>query len=125
MRPSRACITDGVTWWYLKGYCHQKVDGKVKGMFKFDFSPKGGPSELVADWDHFSKIKFPDGNVWYKPEGPGTQYPSQEKHMSPTVLQPYYAPTAIFALLVALFVVGAVVARKGRKATALPIVEQL
>ena len=52
---------DGESWWFLTGICHDETG---KGMFRFDFSPKGGPSDLTAKWDHFSKITFPDGNVW-------------------------------------------------------------
>lgn len=51
-----------------------KVYGKVKGdQVVIDFSPKGGPSEVVAQWSGESELyerategifKFPDGNVW-------------------------------------------------------------
>lgn len=71
---------DGVSWWYLTGDCHGPGgEGSDEfGPFKFvsktyfavDFSPKGGPADLVAEWDHHSLIKFPDGNTWYKPDGP-------------------------------------------------------
>ena len=57
---------DGKTWWYLQGICHDVTDNN-KPMFRFDFSPKGGPSDLTASWDHKTKIAFPDGNTWFKP----------------------------------------------------------
>jgi len=57
---------DGKTWWYLEGICHD-VNDNLRPMFKFDFSPKGGPKDLEAWWDHNKIIKFPDGNVWKKP----------------------------------------------------------
>ena len=65
---------DGVTWWHLVGDCHgpgTPGDGEYKFVskdyFRVDFSPKGGPKDVVGSWDHKSLIKFPDGNTWYKP----------------------------------------------------------
>ena len=31
-----------------------------------DFSPKGGPADVVGQWLGTGGIKFPDGNVWAK-----------------------------------------------------------
>jgi hypothetical protein len=44
-----------------------KVQGKMKNSNEaiLDFSPKGGPSNLVGTWDG-SGIVFPDGNKWTK-----------------------------------------------------------
>ena len=44
-----------------------KIQGKMKSNTEalVDFSPKGGPSNLVATWDG-SGIVFPDGNKWTK-----------------------------------------------------------
>mmetsp|Transcript_33749 Transcript_33749/g.81596 ORF Transcript_33749/g.81596 Transcript_33749/m.81596 type:complete len:196 (+) Transcript_33749:127-714(+) len=52
-RPSRADL------WQIKG----KTKGKDEAFL--DFSPKGGPSDLVGKWDG-SGIVFPDGNKWTK-----------------------------------------------------------
>uniref|UniRef100_A0A7S0GII3 Uncharacterized protein n=1 Tax=Proboscia inermis TaxID=420281 RepID=A0A7S0GII3_9STRA len=47
-----------------------KVTGKLLAQDKavIDFSPKGGPSDLVGKWDA-GGIVFPDGNKWIKIEG--------------------------------------------------------
>ena len=37
---------DGTTWWSIKGSC----SGKGMTQLKFDFSPKGGPSDASATW---------------------------------------------------------------------------
>ena len=32
-----------------------------------DFSPKGGPKDLVGEWrEDVAGVRFPDGNVWSK-----------------------------------------------------------
>jgi len=64
---------DGTSWWALRGDCHGP--GTIEeGNFSFvsqeyfavDFTPKGGPN-LVATWDHRTRIDWPDGNTWLKP----------------------------------------------------------
>jgi hypothetical protein len=47
--------------WRLTGYVTEKGDK----MF-VDFSPKGGPKDLVATYE--GGIKFPDGNTWTRKE---------------------------------------------------------
>jgi len=44
-----------------------KIQGKIKSNTEalIDFSPKGGPSDLVGTWDG-EGIVFPDGNKWTK-----------------------------------------------------------
>lgn len=45
-----------------------KLTGKLAGLasgVKFDFSPKGGPTDLIATFDG-SGLVFPDGNKWPK-----------------------------------------------------------
>ena len=55
---------DGTTWWSIKGSC----SGKGMTQLKFDFSPKGGPSDASATWaksaDGVETATFSDGNVW-------------------------------------------------------------
>jgi len=76
---------DGTSWWYLKGNCHGTVDATGKftfisrDYFRVDFSPKGGPADLVASWDHKTLIKFPDGNTWFKPD---RAKPSAKLHLT-------------------------------------------
>ena len=45
-----------------------QLQGKITGDEIFiDFSPKGGPKDLVGKWeDSPSGIRFPDGNKWTK-----------------------------------------------------------
>jgi hypothetical protein len=47
-----------------------KIQGKMKSNSEamIDFSPKGGPSNLLGTWDG-SGIVFPDGNKWTKIAG--------------------------------------------------------
>ena len=54
---------DGKTWWFLQGICH---DENKTPMFRFDFSPKGGPKEVVARWNGLGLEFEADGNVWTK-----------------------------------------------------------
>jgi len=43
-----------------------KLEGKISGEEIFvDFSPKGGPKDLLGKWDG-SGIRWPDGNKWSK-----------------------------------------------------------
>jgi len=55
---------DGSSWWSLKGWC----DGDDMTNIHFDFSPKGGPKDLVGKWirheDSSLAICWPDGNCW-------------------------------------------------------------
>jgi hypothetical protein len=54
-----------------------KIQGKMKNNNEavIDFSPKGGPSNLLATWDS-NGIVFPDGNKWTKiPEGTPARRP--------------------------------------------------
>lgn len=46
--------------WVLQGV----IDEDNKRIF-IDFSPKGGPKDLVGVWTD-GGIKFPDGNLWSK-----------------------------------------------------------
>uniref|UniRef100_A0A7S4F5N4 Uncharacterized protein n=1 Tax=Chrysotila carterae TaxID=13221 RepID=A0A7S4F5N4_CHRCT len=52
--------------WKLQG----KVSEDGESIF-IDFSPKGGPKNLIGKWDTFGSpgIVFPDGNKWTKVEG--------------------------------------------------------
>eukprot|EP00930_Biecheleria_cincta_P014433 TRINITY_DN1240_c0_g2_i3.p2 TRINITY_DN1240_c0_g2~~TRINITY_DN1240_c0_g2_i3.p2 ORF type:complete len:189 (-),score=44.76 TRINITY_DN1240_c0_g2_i3:47-613(-) len=57
-----------------------KVDYKSGAdSMTFDFSPKGGPSNVVGKWDK-NGIVFPDGNKWTRvfkmPPPPGTLPPT-------------------------------------------------
>ena len=48
------------TKWQLQG----KIDGE---KIFIDFSPKGGPKDLVGEWrEDVAGVRFPDGNVWSK-----------------------------------------------------------
>lgn len=54
------------------------ITGKLKAKEEasFDFSPKGGPASLAAQWDG-NGILFPDGNKWLKiPEGTPDRRPA-------------------------------------------------
>ena len=55
---------DGSKWFTLKGFC----TGDDMTSIHFDFSPLGGPSELVAKWvkhsDNSVTLNFADGNSW-------------------------------------------------------------
>lgn len=60
---------DGVSWWALEGTC----SGPNMTHINFDFSPKGGPKDLVGIWYQDSNgihIKWPDGNVWTQESKP-------------------------------------------------------
>merc|ERR1719460_719286 len=53
--------------WSLSGYPSKDDDGE-ETLF-IDFSPKGGPKNLLGKWDTFGGmpgIVFPDGNKWTK-----------------------------------------------------------
>jgi hypothetical protein len=48
---------DGKAW---------RVKGEVRGKYVLiDFSPKGGPTDVIAEWNGLG-LAFPDGNVWVK-----------------------------------------------------------
>ena len=119
---------DGVNWWFLKGICHDVNDldanGKPKPMFKFDFSPKGGPPDLTATWDHFSVITFPDGNQWYKPQGPGTIWPGAKLEAEGRPRSSSAAVVALPLVTISIFALGWMV-RYGKRATAQLPIEQL
>ena len=55
---------DGLSWFKLVGYC----EGEDMTTIHFDFSPKGGPSDLSGVWakacDGSVTITWSDGNVW-------------------------------------------------------------
>jgi hypothetical protein len=58
-----------------------KIQGTVKSDTKvfIDFSPKGGPADLVGKWDG-DGIVFPDGNKWTKvPLGTKNRFPKDMK----------------------------------------------
>ena len=62
LQGSKAIITgadeDGKPW---------KVAAVPQGdKILVDFSPKGGPADVVGQWLGTGGIKFPDGNVWAK-----------------------------------------------------------
>jgi len=46
-----------------------KNDKKVGTLLTIDFSPKGGPKNIVGTVEKKGKISFPDGNVWSKTTG--------------------------------------------------------
>merc|ERR1719331_3413671 len=49
---------DGKAW---------KVKGTYSGKeIKVDFTPKGGPKDVVASYSIGSGLTFPDGNIWKK-----------------------------------------------------------
>lgn len=109
---------DGVSWYHLTGICHD-VEHDDNPMFRFDFSPKGGPAELTAKWDHTSLIRFPDGNRWYKPAyAPNTIFPAVSRPLTRALTLPTGGPLlATFALVAGLF--GATVGlARVRKASA-------
>ena len=56
--------SDDGTFWFLEGFC----TGPKMTSIHFDFSPKGGPKELVGKWapSPARTITWPDGNVWSK-----------------------------------------------------------
>jgi len=119
---------DGTSWWYLAGNCHgvgvgESFEFVSKDYFRVDFSPKGGPSDLVAYWDHHSKITFPDGNTWYKPSVVGV--PAQAIQQAQAAIQQAAAPhlaligpaaVALPLALAAALAYGAVALRKRRAA---------
>lgn len=44
-----------------------KVKGLVKGTrVLLDFTPKGGPKDVLAEYQTGVGLRFPDGNVWSK-----------------------------------------------------------
>jgi len=49
---------DGDSWWVLTAQPKEEI-------VEIDFSPKGGPADLVGKWDG-TGIAFPDGNKWTK-----------------------------------------------------------
>jgi len=55
---------DGHDYWTLKGWC----SGDDMTNIHFDFSPKGGPANLVGKWTRYEsgrvEIMWPDGNAW-------------------------------------------------------------
>ena len=58
---------DGTSWWSLQGSC----TGEQMDSIHFDFSHKGGPSDLTGVWKAggpggAGTITWPDGNAWYK-----------------------------------------------------------
>ena len=61
---------DGIKWWTLTGSC----SGVGMSTIKFDFSPKGGPAELVGKAvvkeDGKAQIIWPDGNAWERTASP-------------------------------------------------------
>lgn len=60
---------DGANWWFLTGRC----SGEGMKNILFDFSPKGGPSDLhgtaVVQADGTAVIVWRDGNKWSQVEG--------------------------------------------------------
>jgi len=46
-----------------------KNDKKAGTLLTIDFSPKGGPKNIVGTVEKKGKISFPDGNVWSKMTG--------------------------------------------------------
>jgi len=46
-----------------------KNDKKLGTLLTIDFSPKGGPKNIVGTVEKKGKISFPDGNVWTKATG--------------------------------------------------------
>lgn len=61
---------DGATWYTLKGTCSEAG----MGTLTFDFSPKGGPKELVGKSterdDGVWTVVWPDGNAWVSVPSP-------------------------------------------------------
>ena len=59
---------DGSSWWSLTGYCTSPETGPPMTLIHFDFSPKGGPANLVGTWakmeDGVITLTWPDGNAW-------------------------------------------------------------
>ena len=58
---------DGTSWWFLQGTC----SGERMDSIHFDFSHKGGPSDLTGVWKAggpggAGTIAWPDGNAWSK-----------------------------------------------------------
>jgi len=54
---------DGAKWWMIKGSC----SGEFMTDIHFDFSSKGGPSDLQGKWaliDGVETITWSDGNKW-------------------------------------------------------------
>jgi len=53
--------------WSLNGSLSKNEEGE--DLIFIDFSPKGGPKNLLGKWDTFDGIpgiSFPDGNKWTK-----------------------------------------------------------
>jgi hypothetical protein len=52
---------DVLNFWYLEG----TLGGSSRAQLHFDFSPKGGPADLVGKWSKTGLvIAWPDGNSW-------------------------------------------------------------
>lgn len=60
---------DGINWWSIVGHCTSPEGGVPMSLVHFDFSPKGGPADLTAQWTKDPEtgdvtLSWPDGNVW-------------------------------------------------------------
>ena len=58
---------------------------EIPATIKIDFSPKGGPKDLVGKWEDVGsgRIVFPDGNAWTKvPKGTPDRRPKNLKTLN-------------------------------------------
>ncbi|KAJ9440211.1 hypothetical protein DIPPA_13331 [Diplonema papillatum] len=77
MCPRRITISDSAV--SVKGHDEKNVDWEMKGRVAgetivVDFSPKGGPQDIVGKWEG-DGIRWPDDNKWEKKKDPGTFNP--------------------------------------------------